>query len=423
MFWMVFDNIILIYETGILFYLAKQFFTTYRKEKFRVPAYIVSVLILHRGIAVVFAEHLTLTALCSGLIDYLLFGLLCPKQWRKRLFTIFFYYVLMISLDLLLIFVFPVRPDDPHLELYHFLGIIVSRSLLLFVLQLALVMGGKNTIPGNHFMIVAPLPALISIALLVSLYGYEVYEVVFNRQLGITVAMILLVVLILLFVYIQLMRNEEALQEQLQTQKLLRREQAKYCDALLKNYYTIRSARHDLHHYLGTVSVLIQSGQYEPALEICGSAWRQLGSSFIYTGNEIVDAVLYSKQALFHQAEAVLIVEGCLPPNPGYDGADICVILSNALENALEAVIKLPVDDRIVNVRFIFNNWLLIIVENKITELPVNNHGRFHSRKPGRDHGIGIESITAACKRQNGYMEITIKDGKFILSATLQPKI
>lgn len=423
MFWVLFDNIILIYETGILFFLAKQFFTTYRKQKFRISVYIILTLVLHRGISVVFAGHLTLTALYSGLTDYLLFGLLWPKQWRKRLFTIFFYYVLMISLDLLLIFVFPVWPDYPHLELYQFLCIIISRSLLLFVMQFALMMGGKNTISGNHFMIVAPLPALISVALLISLYGYEVYEVVFNRQLEITVATVLLVVVILLLVYIQLMRNEEAMQERLQTQELLRREQAKYCDALLKNYYTIRSARHDLHHYLGTISVLIQSGQYEQALEICGSASLQFGSSFIYTGNETVDAILYSKQVLFHQAEAVLIVDGCLPPNAGYDGADLCVILSNALENALEAVIKLPIDDRIVKVRFIFNNWLVIIVENKIKEMPVNNHGRFHSQKPGHEHGIGIDSITAACKRQNGYMEITMKEEKFILSATLQPKI
>lgn len=420
--WILLDHAVFMAETGLLAFLARHFFSARRKGRRYTVSYIALLLISHKITVVIFAGQAELTAVFSGLADYLLLGILWPGQWYKRMFIICFYYVLMIIIDLLLIFVFPITAAHPNPEQYQLLCMIASRSLLLFIVILITGAGRQKKIMGNHFIFIAPLPAVIAVAILMSHCGYEVYEVAFNRNLNFTVIVILAVVLVLLCTYTRLARNEEILQERLKMQKKLRREQENYSAAVLKNYASIRRTRHDLHHYVDAMTAFVLTGQYEQAVNISRRARQGTGETLIFTGNETVDAIIYSKQQLFEQTGAVISIDGLLPAALDYDGADLCIVLSNALENAAEAVAGLPARQRTVYLKFRFAGWLLIVVENEIKTEPKTVNGRYISGKAGALHGIGLDSMAAACRRQNGYLETEIKDGKFILAATMQPE-
>lgn len=423
MIWLIFDSVIYIVETILLMFLARQLLSDRRPGRLRAGVYTGLLVVIHKAIALVFCGFVVLTAAGSGLADYIIFGILWRQQWYKRLFIICFYYALMITIDLLLIFAVPVLAVPLNLEQYQLFGMVVSRLLLALVVGLTGMLQRGGNKGKNLFVCIVPLPVLIIIALLFSYFGHEVTDVMPSQNLDLAVLMILIMVLILCYICIQLTRNEEVLWQRLRMQEELRAGQEKYCAAVLENYASIRSTKHDLHHYLDTIAALIDTGQYEAAQNICSHALGRTGVSLIYTGNETVDAIIYSKQALYEQAGAVLTVEGPLPRVLEYDGADICIVLSNALENAAEAVAQLPGEHRRVLVRFRYDGWLLITVENMTAAGTDRRNGgsRYQSPK-GPDHGLGIDNMAAACKRQNGYLETEIKDGVFILAATMQPK-
>lgn len=420
--WVILDHAAFVLETGLLLILAGHFFTVRRMGKRYTITYILLLLVLHKITAAVFIGKVGLTAICSVLVDYFLFGVLWSGQWYKRMFVICLYYALMITVDLLLIFMFPLTGAAPDAEHYQFLCMIISRSLLLFLVLIITRKNRQKNMLGNHFILIAPLPALISMAMLISHCGYEVDEVVLNQNLNLSVLVIFVTLMILLCVYTRLARNEEILQGRLKLQKELRREQEDYCAAVLNSYASIRRTRHDLHHYIDAISAFIHTGQYRQAADISSRARQGLEVSLIFTGNETVDAIIYSKRKMFEQIGAKLSIEGVLPQMLNYDSTDICIVLLNALENAAEAVAGLPAKQRIIKLRFRFEEWLLIIVENEFGSRPRTVGGRFISGKAGAMHGIGLESIAAACQRQNGYLETTIEDGRFILAATMQPQ-
>lgn len=420
--WVIFDHAVFMFETGMLVFLARHFLSVKRKGRHYSITYIVLLLILHKIIAAVFIGQVVLTAVLSGLADYFLFGILWPGQWYKRMFIICFYYALMITIDLFLIFTFPFTAEQSGLEQYQFLCMIASRSLLLFLVLMITGKGRKKSVLGNHFILIAPLPALISLIMLISLCGYEVYEVTFNQNINLAIIVIMAIVLTLLWAYTRLAKNEEILHGKLEIQKELYKEQERYSAAAIESYSSIRRTRHDLHHYVDAITEFVQTGQYGPAANISSRVRQGIGISLIFTGNETVDTIIYSKMRLFDKIGAGLSIDGLLPKVLEYDSADICIVLSNALENAAEAVAGLPVKQRTVNLRFRFQEWLLIVVENEMRAPPKMTNGRFISRKGGSLHGIGLDSIAAACQRQNGYLETSIENGRFILAATMQPR-
>ncbi|MGL5437293.1 MAG: GHKL domain-containing protein [Lachnospiraceae bacterium] len=418
---MLLDNFIFVFETGLLVFLARQFFTIHRQSRLRMGIYVLMLLVIHKVIAIAFAGSTGMVALLFGLTDYFMFGIIWPGQWLRRMFIIYFYYALMIAIDLLFILAVPAASVPLSTGQYQVTGMIVSRLLLALLIMFVTRPGRRNHTIENLFVFLAPLPVLIAVVLLISHYGYEVHEVAPNQNLSLLIIVIVLTVLILLYAYIRLARNEEVLQERLRMQEEMRSTQEEYCTAVIKSYGSIRSTRHDLHHYLDAVTAFIYTRQYQEALNICSHALQRTGKSLIFTGNETVDAIIYSKQTLYEQIGAVISVDGVLPATLNYDSADICIVLSNALQNAAEAVAVLPAEQRIVYVRFRFEKWLLITVENAIVTPPKFHHGRYISNK-GSEHGIGMDNIAAACRRQNGYMETTIEDGVFILAATMQPE-
>ena len=99
-------------------------------------------------------------------------------------------------------------------------------------------------------------------------------------------------------------------------------------------------------------------------------------------------------------AEYILDLPRLLPA----DEMDVCVVLSNLLENALEASLRLPPSLRWVRVRGEIhgNAVVLLEVENAYTGEILEDKGGFHSSKrPG--HGIGLQSVGRIAAKNGGY--------------------
>ncbi|MCH5352119.1 MAG: sensor histidine kinase, partial [Acutalibacter sp.] len=142
------------------------------------------------------------------------------------------------------------------------------------------------------------------------------------------------------------------------------------------------------------------------------------------SGNTIIDAVINSKIA---EAEELSIefrfqVNFALPTN--ISAVDICTILGNQIDNALEACQKVQDEkDRRIDVRIYqqANSVAVFQVSNTVESDPFENNEELKTTKTDSEklHGLGIQNIRETAEKYQGILENSYQNGKFISSALL----
>ena len=102
--------------------------------------------------------------------------------------------------------------------------------------------------------------------------------------------------------------------------------------------------------------------------------------------------------------------------------ADIISILSNLLDNAIEACLARD-NSRFVQLTITKkneNNFYVIIVKNTYDKAPVLRDGQFVSTKTDTKlHGIGTKSIRHAVENNHGFVNYSIEEGFFVATVVL----
>ncbi len=107
-----------------------------------------------------------------------------------------------------------------------------------------------------------------------------------------------------------------------------------------------------------------------------------------------------------------------LPETLPFSDVDITAILSNALENAIKAVVKLPDDDRCIRLDMKMNGGkLLLSLKNRFAEFPVFVNGLPTASMPG--HGFGTQSIRYMTEKLNGNCRFSVENDWFVLQVIL----
>ncbi len=167
---------------------------------------------------------------------------------------------------------------------------------------------------------------------------------------------------------------------------------------------TARILRHDCKHHLHVAQILLETGKIQEAREYLLAFGTKCdeGTFPMYCANPCVNALLngYRKRSLNEGIEFSAMVE--LPENPPMDNFELCTLLGNLLENALEACRKAPEGLR----RIMLNgapqgNQLLISVKNTFDGTVIKEEGHIVSRK-GESGGLGIRSIRTIAGRHHG---------------------
>ena len=188
----------------------------------------------------------------------------------------------------------------------------------------------------------------------------------------------------------------------------------KHCDEVQHIYMKMRNWRHDYHNHIQTLKayrVLEQNLEIDDYLNKLDDDLTSVDTVF-KTGNIMVDAILNSKISLAQnrniQVDAVAIVPKVLPVSE----IDLCVIIGNLLDNAMEASLKLDKKDRNVRVYIdIFNEYLYISVTNAMSG-KIDKSAGYISLK-GENHGFGLISIDKIAKKYGGHVNRQNDDGVF----------
>lgn len=188
-------------------------------------------------------------------------------------------------------------------------------------------------------------------------------------------------------------------------------------------YRQTRVLRHDLKGRLVALSVMLEAGQTEETQKEIKKMLKENSLNrhgIAETGNLPLDALINYKYAA---AAAEGIRMSCRLEVPAVlfvEGTDLCVILENLLDNAMEAVRKLPEGERQVSLDIrLIKGVILITVENPYQgEILLDSHGRIRSSKTG-DHGIGLLSVERTAQKYAGEACISYEGGIFRVSMML----
>jgi sensor histidine kinase regulating citrate/malate metabolism len=174
----------------------------------------------------------------------------------------------------------------------------------------------------------------------------------------------------------------------------------------------MRGWRHDYHNHIQTLKAYRALGQNLEVDDYLNKLDNDLTKvdTVFKTGNIMIDAILNSKISLAQnrkiKVDATAIVPKVLPVSE----IDLCVIIGNLLDNAMEASLKLAQKDRIIRVYIdIFNEYLYISVTNAMK----GKTDKSYISSKGENHGFGLISIDKIAKKYNGHINRQNEDGIF----------
>lgn len=143
----------------------------------------------------------------------------------------------------------------------------------------------------------------------------------------------------------------------------------------------------------------------------------------IDTGNPVIDALLNDKYNIAQKTGIDFKRELNLPSNLKIESTDICAVLGNSLDNAIEACRRIknkalhPEIDLSMTYR---DSYLVIVVSNTIDQIPLREGKFFRSSKPSPElHGLGMHSIERTVKKYDGNMVVKCEQGFFKLEIVM----
>lgn len=193
-------------------------------------------------------------------------------------------------------------------------------------------------------------------------------------------------------------------------------------NSLRKSQELASQYRHDLRHHLQYLSSCIASNQTEQAQSYISSICKEVEAQKVqfYCENEAANLILSAFAGRAAQAGIAINIHTSLSSHIHIPDNDLCVILSNALENALHACQS--VTDRetscSIDVQFYEKSGKLFLqVINPYKDDILFKNGIPVSKHPG--HGIGVQSICAIVERYGGMYSFLTQNYKFILRLSL----
>lgn len=170
-----------------------------------------------------------------------------------------------------------------------------------------------------------------------------------------------------------------------------------------QQYEETRRIRHDLKQVYAVLSTLLSENKVAEAEEYLSRNYSEIESMeiLIDVGNDFINAILSSK---LNRAKALgITVRCCVDRSLKFDEADMCVLLGNMLDNAIEACEKCAAP-RFVELNIASREeQFLIEVANSVSENVLGENAVLSTTKPNAElHGFGTKSIRQIAEKYDG---------------------
>ena len=194
----------------------------------------------------------------------------------------------------------------------------------------------------------------------------------------------------------------------------------KEIEEIKRSKYEVSLIRHDMRHFLSNVSAMIEGADYDKARDYIQKVIKLTDQTALKTfcENETVNMILSSYAGRMADRNIRFDAAVAIPAQLPCSELEFTSILSNGLENAMNAVSELEEALRVVQLKlFLKNGKLLLSIHNAYDKAPVFANGLPVTHTAG--HGLGTQSIQYMTEKLNGNCQFAAEDGLFTLRVVL----
>lgn len=429
-FWTVTEWLAALVENWVIFDFCRRFHSPKYppfKDNLIFAAFILLDTILSMGISVFTAFSGMLTLVCMGVA--ILYGVLFLKGavFSKLFLPIVSFgliFIINIFVNIICSSIFSLTTSSLFTEQdgYRFFCIIVTKLLFFLATRMILVMFKKGiNLKQREWL-------LISGILFISLcMGIAVIEIGLEQNAALTPPYFLCffgIVCINIFMFIMLMQisaqNEKSRQMSLLELQVSQQKQALEQMDILQS--KIRQSNHDHLNHLFCLQEMLKENQNaadaSDYLQKLIQKNPEISTAHILIPDQFLRAVLTVKMELCRKKNIDISLKTD-DTKPSCDSVDLCILLSNLLDNAIEASEKVH-EPKVEVILTKQKSYYTVLVKNRIEKSVLKKNAELKTTKADSEcHGIGVQSIREIVSRCGGMMEYYEEGGWFIASVWL----
>lgn len=223
----------------------------------------------------------------------------------------------------------------------------------------------------------------------------------------------LVVPVAIIIIFMSLSKEKRLIEEQSLLKQVVIEAQKQQYDEMLYNYEKVNAIQHDMKSMMAALEILLENKEYENAIsfiERINSKVKKYSVCHRFTDNNIIDSVINKKIKQAEEQGITVVVDNKINRKLKFDEFDMCVILSNAFSNAIEATKKVN-DEKKQIIEFCMktnNQDLFMSIKNPIDDM--ESFSVENSSKEEEGHGYGVRNMREAVRNLSGELNYNVMD-------------
>ena len=220
--------------------------------------------------------------------------------------------------------------------------------------------------------------------------------------------------------YVYTLGTTQEQNQRLSEENIIQQMELKQYEQVVSSVEELRSVKHDMQNHMTVISAMLHEKQYEKACSYIDTYADKLNQThrIISSGNIPIDCIVTNKLSYAHAQHIKTTHSIFLPKDILIDDIQLCTLIGNLFDNAIEACMKIKEPDK----RYIdfqikpFNCMMSIYMENScIGDYVIDKNGKLKTSKQTNiiNHGIGLKRIEEIVERANGFVTLNPSNDKF----------
>lgn len=429
LFWMIFEFVVNLFQSAIVLQTIRAILKDKRTGKKANLAYIlfVAVLFLELSFVNFMVPFEGIGIIISILIIYIYSLLNLKGTFMQKMFWSIFVMLLIMGITTVVLSIEGCIIGKGYLDLviqkdlYRFVGVVVIQIVLFYLTRFMIKRTKKDStysLKWNEWFVLLIIPVISIFTMsFVSLIIINIEEQLSPMQHIFSILSILGILMTNSLVYVLYVNMQKDHAKQLEYSILQQafKSQEKSVEETKILYQSVRSIRHDLKQHFQVALTMLHSGKINEAvdyMEKYNDTVLDGISNKVFFDNDVVNYIINSKSKICSDRHIKIYIY-IANEIPEFSDLDLCVLLGNALDNAIEGVSGDGNNEIYLEFRNV-DNFFMISVKNTIINSVLEYNPNLISTKNEKElHGLGILSMKEVVQKYNGSIEFYESDNKF----------
>ena len=429
LFWMIFELVVNLFQSAIVLQTIRAILKDKRTGKKANLAYILFVAILFLELSFVnfIVPFEGIGIIISILIIYIYSLINLKGTFMQKMFWSIFVMLLIMGITIVVLSIEGCIIGKGYLnlviqkDLYRFVGVVVIQIVLFYLTRFMIKRTKKYStysLKWNEWFVLLIIPVISIFTMsFVSLIIINIEDQLSPMQHIFSILSILGILMTNSLVYVLYVNMQKDHAKQLEYSILQQafKSQEKSVEETKILYQSVRSIRHDLKQHFQVALTMLHSGKINEAvdyMEKYNDTVLDGISNKVFCDNDVVNYIINSKSKICSDRHIKIYIY-IANEIPEFSDLDLCVLLGNALDNAIEGVSGEGNNEIYLELRNV-DNFFMISVKNTIINSVLEDNPNLMSTKNEKEvHGLGILSMKEVVQKYNGSIEFYESDNKF----------